>query len=200
VHHRPVLEIDGLLVRCGGVASRARLLTVASRGQLDHEVRAGRLVVPFPRAYCRPWEAEFVRERAALTSVGPPAALSHLTALRRWQLLPAAPDAAIHLSVPAHRGPVSRPGLVVHRVARLPPVASADGLPTVHPADAIVSSWSLLTPRDQRGPVITGVRQRLITTDHLRAALAAHPRAPGRGELAALVDLLEAGYADELEI
>jgi very-short-patch-repair endonuclease len=72
--------IDHLLLRCGGVASRRRLLTVVSRAQLDHEIRAGRLVAVFPRAYCRPWDVDQVNERAALVSVGPPAALSHVSA------------------------------------------------------------------------------------------------------------------------
>lgn len=71
--------IDEVLRRTGGVATRSRLLTVVTRHQLDHEIRSGKLVARFPRALCRPWDADLLRERAALTSVGPPAALSHLT-------------------------------------------------------------------------------------------------------------------------
>lgn len=79
-------EIDAMLARCGGAASRELLLRQGLSGvRLDAEIRQGALVRPFPRTYCRPWDADCsdTLERAALFSVGMPAALSHLTALRR---------------------------------------------------------------------------------------------------------------------
>jgi very-short-patch-repair endonuclease len=200
-HDRSVLtEIDTVLRRHGGVAPRAALVDAVGRSRLDHEVRSGRLVAPFPRALCRPWDADLELDRAALISVGPPATLSHLTALRRWGVHDPDPDEDIHVTVPATRCPTSRPGLRVHRVARWPPTAGTLGLPTVHPADAGISSWSLLPARQRREPIITATRRKLISTDQLRAALAANQRAPGRDEMVRLVGLLEAGCESELEI
>lgn len=192
-------DIDEVLDTFGGVVARRRLLSVVSRHQIDHEVRRGDLAIPFPRALCRPWDVDLVRDRAALTSVGPPAALSHLTALRRWDLLDGNLD-AVHISVPATRAPRPRRGLVVHRVVVMPPLTRTQGLPTVHPADAVVTSWPLLPPRVRRSPAITAVRRGLITTDHLRSALRANPRLPGRREFSSLIELLEAGCESELEI
>ncbi len=192
--------IDDVLRRGGGVATRARLLTVVSRSEFDDEVRRGRLVSPSPRAYCRPWEADEpqIRERAALTSVGAPAALSHLTAVRRWDLAPRPPQ--VHLSVPISRRARPRPHTLVHRVGALPQVVRLHGLPTVAPAPGIITSWPMLPAAERRGPAITAVRQRLVTPDQLRTEVAAHPRLAGRAELSELIGLLSDGCESELEI
>ncbi len=194
-------EIDELLGRTGGVATRARLLRVVTRNQLDHEVRTGRLLTPFPGAFCRPWDAdiEAVLHRAALTSVGPPAALSHLTALQHWQLIAGRPE-DIHVAVPASRAPRSRPGLTLHRVARFPRVVRVEGLIVVTPAEAVVSSWPLLPGDERRSPAIAMLRRRLDTAQHLRAAIEVSPRLAGRRELDHLVDLLDSGCESELEL
>lgn len=195
-----LLEIDRVLSRAGGVASRRRLLHVVSRHQLDHEVRTGRLVMPFRRALCRPWDADFVRERAALVSVGPPAALSHETGLRQWQLLPKSADDLVHVSVPADRSIRAQPGLQVHRVARLPRTLRVDGLPTVALSDALIGAWPWMSRGLRRGPVIAAVRQRLIRPEELSAAVGATARLADREELRRLIDLLAAGCESELEI
>lgn len=121
-------EIDRVLVTHGGVACRADLLVAVTRNQLDDEVARRHLAVPFPRAYCRPWDADHppTRERAALVSVGEPAALSHLTGLRCWEL-PVPGAAAVHVTVPISRHPIGRiPDLVVHRTRLRGFGASAD--------------------------------------------------------------------------
>src|SRR5436305_12592949 len=114
------LEIDDALRLTCGVATRSRLLTVVSRHQLVYEVRSGKLVAAFPRALCRPWDVALLRERAALTSVGPPAALSHLSALRRWELLQNEAAAAVHVCAPASRPPRTPTVLLIHRLAVIP--------------------------------------------------------------------------------
>jgi len=133
--------IDETLRRYGGVAPRARLLTVVTRGQLDHEISSGQRVAPFRRALCRPWDAEqpAIRDRAALTSVGPPAALSHLTPLRMWGLS----EGRAGRAAPRHCAVVRaciRPqdGLVVHRASRFPAVLRLGGLIVTEPAESIV--------------------------------------------------------------
>lgn len=194
--------VDHELERRGHVASRAELLRVLSRNQLDDEIRRGHLVAVFPRAYARPWDADDpgLRERAALVSVGYPAALSHLTALRRWAL-PAPDDGSIHVSVPATRHPQGRPGeLNVHRVRRLPRAPRLDGLPTVLAEYAITAAWPMLRGADQRAPAIVAVRRRLVTPARLRDAAANAPTLPAASSFARLVSQLDAGCESELEL
>jgi very-short-patch-repair endonuclease len=173
---------------------------VVSRSQLDYEIRTGRLAVPFRRALCRPWDADFLRERAALVSIGPPAALSHTTALRQRRLLDASIDELVHVSVPADRSPRPQPGLQVHRLGRMPPIRRVDGLPTTALPDALVTAWPLLRREERRGPLIQAVRQRLVRADELEATLAATSRVADRAELQELITLLATGCESELEI
>jgi very-short-patch-repair endonuclease len=200
-------EIDQLLTARGGAASRAELLTVVSRNQLDDEVARGHLLAPFPRAYCRPWDADLwpILERAALASVGNPAALSHLTALGRWTL-PAPPPDGIHVTVPIGRHPIGRhpigsaPGLVVHRTRVPTRIREVDGLAVVEPATAIVRSWPLCAGLDQRAAAIAAVRRRLVRPSGLAEAAMRAVGMPGRAALLRLCELLDAGSESELEL
>jgi very-short-patch-repair endonuclease len=195
-------EIDDFLATRGGVATRDELLQLLTRSQLDHEIARGHLVAPFPRAYCRPWDADHspVRERAALASVGQPAALSHLTALRRWGLT-VPPAAQVHVTVPISRHPIGRvPSLVVHRT-RVPTLTrTLDGLRTIDPAVAVVRSWPLTVGPDQPAPAIEAVRNRLVAPTELASAADRAIGMRGRAQLLRLATLLDAGCESELEI
>jgi len=198
-------EIDAYLASHLGAAARSELLTIVSRNQLDDELARGRLVAPFPRAYCRPWDADHppVLERAAVASVGEPVALSHLTALRRYGLGDDGDDGDdwVHVTVPIGRHPIGRmPGLRVHRTRVPTRVRTVDGLPVVEPATAIVRSWPLLPVPDQRGPAITAVRRHLVTPKQLVEAGNAAVGMSGRAALLRLVQLLAAGCESELEL
>jgi very-short-patch-repair endonuclease len=194
--------IDRLLCDRLGVASRAELLTVLTRNALDNEVRRGRLIAPFPRAYCRPWDVDLpaVRERAAIVSVQPPVALSHLTALRRWELTaPTTED--VHVTAPIARHPIGRaPSLIVHRTRVPTRVRTVGGLPTVGASIAVVRSWPMLAGPDQRAPAIEAVRRRLVTPDELRAAADRARGMAGRSRLMALIEQLRGGCESELEL
>ena len=195
-------EIDALLRRSGGVATRGRLLTVVSRSALDRETRTGRLVSPFARVWCRPWDADqpTILDRAALMSVGTPAALDRRTALRRWDLVDEPAQRDTHVAVPVRRSPRRQAGLVVHRVMQFPPVVRMDGLIVTSAAEAVVTSWADDDGPDRRGPAIAATRAHLAAPAELRAALERHPRLPRRRELAELVGLLADGCESELEI
>jgi len=185
----------------GSAAARRTILDAGvGRGVLDHELRSGRLIRPFPRGYLRPWDADQVDalEQAAYLGVGLPVAFSHLTALRRWELNDAPSD--IHLLVPYRRRARPRPGLIVHRTRVLPPLVERQGFAIVTVDEAIVTSWSLLPARDRRAPAIAAVRRRLVLPSELHAALARHPRLADRHELGELIGLLEAGCESALEI
>lgn len=195
-------EVDRLLAARGGVASRDELLTVLTRNQVDDEIARRHLVAPFPRAYCRPWDADVrsTLDRAALVSVGPPAALSHLTALRRWDL-PAPDVVPVHVIVPIGRHPAGRaPSLVVHRTRVPTPVRLLDGLRTVVSEVAVVQSWPLLPPSTRRAPAIEAVRRRLVTPAALRDTASQAVGLPGRAELGRLINALNAGCESELEL
>lgn len=206
-HYRCVLtEIDPVLAARGCVARRGELLGVVSRGRLDHEIRSGRLVVPFTGTLCRPWDADLpeVRHRAALRSIGPPVALSHLSALRQWGMCrgwdAGADDDTVHVTVPQRRSLRGQDGLSVHRATVLPRVARLGGLRVVSRADAVAGSWHLMRGPDRRAPAIDAVRQRLVSAVELTDAVGRHPRIRGRLELTQLISLLAAGCESELEI
>lgn len=196
------IVVDNLLAARAGVASRADLLTVLTRHELDDEIRRGHLVAPFPRAYCRPWDLDHppIRERAGLVSVGQPAALSHLSALRRWNI-PTPETEQIHVTVPIGRHPIGRsPGLTVHRTRVRTRVRRVGGLLTVAAEVAVVRSWPLLSGSEQRAPAIAAVRRRLVTAPSLRATSEKACGMPGRAVLTRLIAQLEAGCESELEL
>ncbi|HEY7009866.1 MAG TPA: DUF559 domain-containing protein, partial [Jatrophihabitantaceae bacterium] len=193
--------IDALLTRAGGVASHRRLLTVATRSQVHHEIRTGRLVRVFPDAYCRPWDADIpaIRHRAALICVGLPSALSHVTALEQWGV-PVRDDARTHVAVSARRHPSGGHGLVVHRLSKYPPVVKLNGLPTMSVAGALVQSWELLGELAGRAPMIEAYRRHLVTAAELQQELDRATRLRARRAARNLVTLLVSGCESELEI
>lgn len=201
-HHGMRHHVDDLLAPYGGVATRTELLAVLTRNELDDEIARGHLVAPFPRAYCRPWDVEYAptRDRAALASVAAPCALSHLTALRRYELpMPQTDD--IHVTVPIGRHPIGRaPRLKVHRTRVPTRVEDISGLAVVEPAVAIVRSWPILATVDRRAPAIHAVRRRIVTPERLRGICERAVGMPGRAQLARLIDLLADGCESELEI
>jgi very-short-patch-repair endonuclease len=192
--------IDRALAAHGDVASRRQLLRVVTPGELDAEIRAGQLVTPFRRAYCRPWVAESddVLDRAALLSIGSPAALAALTALRRWDL-PAPVTDLRHVAVPVTRHPRSREGLVVHRLTRTPRQVLLHGLPTATIPEAVVGSWGLLVGAAARAPALQALRERRAKVAAVRAAMTGRT-VPRRAELLDLLDLLDGGCESELEL
>ena len=195
--------IDEVLDRRGGVATRGMLLRSLGVGAFDDEVRRGHLVRVFPRAYARPWMADFpdIRERAALVSVGAPCALSHLSALRRWEL-PVRVDSDVHVSVPWTRNPRPQtPGIVVHHIkAPFPKVVRRDGLPTVVAAAAITTSWPMRHGPDQRAPLLAAARAGDVRTADIRHELRRSTRLKGRRALLELLDIIDDGCESELEL
>ncbi len=194
-------EIDELL-RPGRAASRDTLLALVGRHALDNEIKRKRLIAVFPRAYARSWDAddELVRLCAALESVGGEVALSHLTALSRCGL-PVPDGHPLHVTAYQPRHPRGVPGqLVVHRTLLPLAAREVDGLPTVRPETALVTSWPLLTGSDQRAPVIEATRRRLVSPTILSRTAEAMYWIRGRRALCDLVGQLLAGCESELEL
>lgn len=170
---------------------------------------SGAVLQALPRVLLLPGMVEDVdaRDVAALLHAGPPAQLSHLSALRRWGLPVPSGDVAqtVHVVVAASRRLRMSQGqalvpVEVHRTRTGSPGVRRDGLPVVSLERAVVESWPLLTGSDQRAPAIVAVRRRVTTAARLRQELARHPRLPGRAGLQDLLAKIEAGCRSELEL
>jgi hypothetical protein len=183
------------------VAARRDLRAGVSRDELDDEIKRGLLVRVAPHAYARPWDADTpdVLELAALKSTGGTCALSHTTALHRWDL-PAPADGPIHITAATDQRPRQRAGVCIHRTHL--PIESVvrRGAPTVRPAWAVVGSWPLLLGAAQRAPLIDAIARRLVTIGEVRVVVAAQTRLRGRAALLGLLDLVESGCHSELEL
>ncbi len=204
-------SLAALLAENEGVVSRGEALARMPHHVLDHAVRTGAVLRMFPRVYVDPARAGewWTQARAAVRYGGPAAALSHLTALRVWNL-PGPHDGAgtsgvpVHVLVPASQRPRGTAGVVVHRRRGFHPTGSGvvvrRGIPVCRVEQAAVDSW-LLLPRDaRRAAVIASVGDRLTTPARLRAAAEANVNVPGRFELLRLVNLLDLGCRSELEL
>jgi very-short-patch-repair endonuclease len=196
------MDLDDMLLRLGGVGSRAELLPLLGRHRLDNSVKSGQLVAIFPRAYARPWDADLVeiRRRAALKSVGGEGALSHLTALE-MRSLPVPDGAPLHVTAYLTRHPRGVPGkLVVHRTQAPLGARELDGMPVVGLETAIATSWSLLAGPEQRAPLIEAYRRRLIPPARLLRATESAFWIRGVRSLRDVVSLVLAGCESELEL
>jgi very-short-patch-repair endonuclease len=125
---------------------------------------------------------------AAVLSCGPDAVLSHGSAAGLWEIRPVVP-ARIEISVPAAAS-ARRPGIVVHRRAKIRPedVARCDGIPVTSAILTLVDIAPRLD-RGQREAAINEADKRGLTDpEEVRSALDAMPRRPGVGALRDALD------------
>src|SRR5664280_1401769 len=132
---------------------------------LDRAVARGELTRLFPRTYVRttrltePW----VRWAAALRYAGNCAALSFVTGLQFWRLMPPSPG-AVHITIGGDRELRGGRGLVVHRRTGFrpePPLAlRRDGLVAAVLERCVVESWPVLPATLRREPVICAIQSR----------------------------------------
>src|SRR5664279_2452398 len=197
-------ELTRLLAKRNDVLLRADFCPGAHSIR-DRAVARGELTRLFPRTYVRttrltePW----VRWAAALRYAGNCAALSFVTGLQFWRLMPPSPG-AVHITIGSDRQLRGGRGLVVHRRTGFrpePPLAlRRDGLVAAVLERCVVESWPVLPATLQREPVICAIQSRRTTPARLRAEAATLPRLPGRRALLDLVGVLDVGCASELEI
>jgi very-short-patch-repair endonuclease len=187
-----------------GVARTRDLAARVDKHTVSAWVRRQRLLRPLPGVVVLPerWQEWPTRATAAVLSTG--GALSHTSALAVWRVVPG--EGPIHVSVPADRRALRRPGLVVHRVVALA-VDRLGPFPVTSLPRAVIDTWGLAhgtTARRARerarGVVIGTVRERQVTARELRTELGRRPALPGRRALIDLLDLVEQGCQSELEI
>lgn len=187
----------------GGLATRQQLLGRVPKKVLDSHIGRQNLVRVFPRVYrLRDSPAdEMTALRASLLFAGPPAALSHTTALAVWGVRRL--DWPLHLTVDQGIRRARAEDIVIHRRLRFDPQSAQcvtrRGLRITILARSIIDSWPLL-PREERRPLVLDMaRERLVTAKQLREALAERPNIGGFRSLAQAIELIADGCQSELE-
>ncbi|TFV46513.1 DUF559 domain-containing protein [Blastococcus sp. TF02A_35] len=194
------------LLRPDGVVRTSELQRRVDRHTISSWVARGRLLRPYPGVVALPdaWDGWRTRALAAVMATG--GVLAHASALAVWRLAPAGDD-AVHVSVPANRRALRRPGLHVHR-AKETPTDELGGLPVTLLPRTLVDCWgwahcargSQRSVDTARGAVIETLRDRRVRVPALREELARVPALPGRAALVELVELVSQGCQSELEI
>jgi Protein of unknown function (DUF559) len=188
-----------------GTATSAALLEQVDPHTLGRWVRQGLLLRPYPGVLLLAERRDDWRTRALAAVLATGGVLSHRTALSVWRVLP--PAGPVHVSVPAARRALVRPGLVVHRVTSLP-TDRLGPFPVTDLARGLVDTWGWACGRSGssrereavRGALITSVRERQVSTRATREELARRPQLAGRRALLDLLTLLDQGCQSELEI
>lgn len=183
--------IAQIAARCGGNISLAQLRTLGlSRGAIAHRVATGYLRRRFRGVFAVGHEAEppHAWEWAAVLYGGRGAAISHESAIRTMELLPAMPRTVIHVSLPS-RSTRTQDGIRLHRTPSLrrPDLGRWDGLPITTAARALLDFAPTAVPRDLERAVAEAFVQELVNRRKLEAVLGRYPTHPGVPYLKAIL-------------
>lgn len=166
-----------------GVLTYAQLLEAGlSSSAVGRRVKAGRLRRLHRGVYqVGPLSPPLAREMAAVLASGPGACLSHLSAAVLWDLRPRPGDKAIIHTTVEGAGRVRRPGVRVHRTARLNPGerTTRDGIPFTTPLRTVLDLATLVGSREIELAVARAEREGLVTLEELRAVVRRHPSRRG---------------------
>lgn len=166
-------------------------------------VSAGKLVALRPGVYAVPSVANAWQIRLAAALARGAGVASHVTALALWELIehPAGP---VHVTVDLTKSARGSSGVTVHRSPGIDTERRrVAGFSVTSVERSLVDAWGRPAPlrrSDIRAAALTAVRRRQCSVHEWALELARRPRLAGRGELAALVELLAAGCQSELEI
>jgi very-short-patch-repair endonuclease len=145
-------------------------------------------------------EPSLFRETAALLAYGDHAALSHLTAIRLWRLLPMPPGAEIDVTL-VGRWARTRAGIHVHRSRTITTrqVRQVDGLPVTAPERTLLDATLVLTERQLERALDEALARRLTSLTKIATELVRHHGHAGIGSLAAMVKARRFSTATESE-
>ena len=188
-----------------GVARTDELAERVDRHTISVWVRRQRLLRPYPGVVVLPerWHEWPTRALSAVLATN--GALSHVSALAVWLVLPK--EGPIHVSIPAGRRALRGPALVVHRVRPLA-VDRLGPYPVTGLPRAVIDTWALAhgttanrrAKERARAVVIETLRERRVTARELRTELTSRPGMAGRRAFVDLLGLVEQGCESELEI
>ncbi len=163
---RITTQVEALAASQHGVVSRAQLIGIGlSSAAIGRRVRAGRLRPLHAGVYrIGPLERSRSVEMAAVLAGGPSAVLSHLSALRAWELVPAGTRLPVHVTVVGRRAR-KRPGIVFHHVRSIPDDerADLDGVPITSPLRTLVDAAGTLGSRELAKAFAAAERGGLVT-------------------------------------
>lgn len=190
-----------MAARQHGVVTIAQMVTLGfDDNAIRYRLRVGRLHCVRRGVYAVghsgvSWEG---RNLAAVLSIGPGAALSHLSAAALWGLLA---DRGPPIDVTVDRRVASPPGIRVHAVRRLDggERTREAGIPVTTVARTIVDLAAVASEPALRRAVREAQVQRKLDERALRAQIERAPRRHGIRRLAALIEPGPAPTRSELE-
>jgi very-short-patch-repair endonuclease len=195
--------IAGLVkLQCGIITADQAQAAGLSRGILRSRVRHGRWQ-RIQRGVYATFSGELSRAAimwAAVLGAGPGAMLSHRSAAEMDKLTDER-SALVHVTIPAERRAVPRPGVVLHRSRRAAEAAHpAQTPPRTRIEETILDlAEAATTVDDMAGWVTKGLGRRLTTREKLAAAARRRPLSHWRRELAELLSDDMAGVHSALE-
>jgi very-short-patch-repair endonuclease len=155
---RPDLAVGRIAGRQHGVVTSAQLIDAGlSRSAIARRLRGGRIYAVHRGVYAvgHPALSRHGRWMAAVLACGDGAFLSHGSAARLWQMLPAAGDAEgeIHVSVRSRAGRAKRKGIRLHRPSSLSsPSAIGKRLTTLRNGIPVTTPARTLRDLERIGP------------------------------------------------
>jgi very-short-patch-repair endonuclease len=157
-----------------GVITLAELTSLgASRGHIDHRVRAGWLRREHNGVYLVGAPTDRGRWLAAVLACGPGAVLSHRSAAALWGIR-ASTSRIVEVTVPATSGrrAGARDGILLHRSSTLSLEAQTlrDGIRVTTPARTLADLKRVLPPREWRDALQEAEVRRLPLGEHARVA------------------------------
>lgn len=184
-----------------GVFTRADAVKAGlSRSQWSRMLAGGHWVAAHPgvwRAATTP-PTLALRERAALLWLGDQAALSHLSAARRYGL--AVPTSgSVWVAVPAHVKPRPQSGVIVTRSQVNSRRILVGGVACVEPAHAVADLAQCTSAGVVKSALLSGVQRRLVTAERVGEICAQLGNRGGNGELRRLLQLFDPGLESWLE-
>jgi very-short-patch-repair endonuclease len=185
-------QVARLAARQHGLVTRSQLADVGVSPQaVDRLVARGRYTWIHRSVYrAGPVVGPRAAELGAVLAIGRGARVSHLSAARLWGVVPGrSASSPVEVAV-VGGGRTSRPGIRLHRVARLPDdeCAAVDGVPVTGIPRTLVDLASRLGRRDLEQALARAERERLTTLDDVQAVADQYPLARGVPGLRAILD------------